>query len=255
MDRLSLKAQERTVLGKKVKNLRRDGFIPAHVFGKKIETEHVSVKAVDFLKTFAQTGETGLIDLKIGAEKVRPVLVRDVQMDPLKDTPLHIDFYQVNLTEKVTVPVPVVLIGEEPEAVKMGEAVVIQPLGEVEVEALPTDLPEKIEVDITPLQQINDTIFVSQMPVPEGVTVLSDPEAVVAKLDSAVTEEMKKLLEEQAAEAAAAAEAVGEETGETAEGETPAEGEEATVAVEGGEAVPAGRQEAKEEPSEDKNQP
>lgn len=234
MDRLSLKAEERTVLGKKVKSLRRDGFIPAHVFGKKIETEHVSVKTIDFLKTFAQAGETGLIDLKISDEKVRPVLIRDVQTDPRTDAPIHIDFYQVNLSVKVTVPVPVVLMGEEPEEVKSGNAVVIQPMSEVEVEALPADLPEKIEVDITPLKQIDDTILVSSMKVPETITILADPEAVVAKLDSAVTEEMKKLLEEQAAETAAAAEAAVAEGGEAVEGEAPADGEEGAEGTEEG---------------------
>lgn len=220
MDRVSLKAEERTILGKKVKNLRRDGFIPAHVFGNKVETEHVTVKAHDFAKAYDQAGETGLIDLKIGAEKVRPVLIRDVQVDPLMGATLHIDFYQVNLKEKVQVPVPIELIGEEPEVVHSGEAVVIQPMSEVEVEALPAELPEKIQVDISKLQQIDDAIFVSQLSVPEGVTVLADPEAVVVKLDNAVTEEMQQLMEEQAAEVAAAAEAAeGEEGAEETEGE------------------------------------
>lgn len=214
MQRIPLKAEERIVLGKKVKNLRKDGFIPAHVFGNKIETEHVSVKAVDFKKVYDQAGETGLIDLTIGEEKIRPVLVRDVQVDPLMGNQLHIDFYQVNLKEKVSVPVPIIVIGEEPELVHAGEAVVIQPLSEVEVEALPTELPESIEVDITKLKEINDAILVSELKVPEGAAILTDPEAVVVKLDSAVTEEMKKLLEEQAAEAAAQAAAQAAEGGE-----------------------------------------
>lgn len=230
MDRIALKAQERTVLGKKVKALRREGLLPGHVFGNKVETEHVAVKEADFLKVFRQAGESGLVDLRIGEEKVRPVLIRDVQIDPFKGDLLHVDFYQVNLKEKVAVMVPVVLTGEEPEIVHTGEAVVIQPMNEVEVEALPAELPEKIEVDITPLKAIDDTIFVSQLSVPEGVTVLADPEAVVAKLDSAVTEEMQELLEEQAAEAAAATEAAEGEV--PTEGETPAEGEAPT---EGGE--------------------
>ncbi len=235
MNRIPLKATEREILGKKVARLRRDGFIPAHVYGNKVETEHVSVSALDFKKVYNEAGETGLVDLKIGAEKVRPVLIRDVQLDPVTDALLHIDFYQVNLSEKVTVSVPVVLIGDEAEIVHTGEAVVIQPLSEVEVEALPDNLPEKIEVDITSLKQIDDAIMVSSLKMPEGVAILTDPEAVIVKLDNAVTEEMKKLLEEQAAEQAAAAAAapqVGGEgeavTGEPAEGgEVPAEGEKA----------------------------
>ncbi|MCL5784413.1 MAG: 50S ribosomal protein L25 [Patescibacteria group bacterium] len=227
MDRIALKAQPREILGKKVKRLRHDGFIPAHVFGNKIETEHVSVKAGDFSKAYDTAGETGLIDLKIGETKIRPVLIREVQVDPIHGATLHIDFYQVNLLEKVRVPVPIEIIGEEPESVHSGEAVVIQPMGEVEVEALPAELPEKIEVDITSLKQVDDAILVSQLQVPEGVVLIADPDAVVVKLDNAVTEEMQELLEEQAAEAATAAEAqVAEEgVGEVKEG-AEAEGEE-----------------------------
>ncbi len=246
MDRLSLKAQERTVLGKKVKALRREGLVPAHVFGNKVETEHVAVKAADFNKAYQQAGESGLIDLRIGEEKVRPVLIRDVQIEPFKGELLHIDFYQVNLKEKVTVTVPVVLNGEEAEIVHSGEAVVIQPVNEIEVEALPTELPESIEVDITPLKAIGDSIFVSQLVVPEGVAILAEPEAVIAKLDSAVTEEMKALMEEQAAEAAEAAAATAEGT----EGEAPAEGEAAEGAE--GETTTEGGEENKTEESSEK---
>ncbi|MDO8498528.1 MAG: 50S ribosomal protein L25 [bacterium] len=243
MDRLSLKAAERTILGKKVKKLRRDGFIPAHVFGKKTETEHVSVQARDFAKVYDTAGETGLIDLKIGEEKVRPVLIREVQLDPLRGETLHIDFYQVNLKEKVQVPVPIELIGEEPEVVHSGEAVVIQPIGEVEVEALPAELPEKIEVDISKLKKIDDAILVSELLVPEGVTIIADPETVVVKLDNAVSEEAQKLMEEEAAEAAAAVEAAVPEGVE----EAPAEGQGPEESK--GEAVAEGEEKAEEEPT------
>lgn len=221
MNRLSLKADERTILGKKVKHLRRDGFVPGHVYGNKVETEHVTVNLKDFTTTFKQAGETGLIDLKIGTEKIRPVLVRGVQYDPIKGVPLNIDFYQVNLKEKVTVPVPIVLVGDEPESVHMGETVVLQVLSEVEVEALPTDLVENIEVNIEALKNVDDAITVEQLNYNrETLTVLAEPDEVVVKLAPAVTEEMKALLEEQEAEAAAAAEgAEGEEAGESEAGE------------------------------------
>lgn len=243
MQRIPLKAEERTILGKQVKKLRKQGFIPAHVFGNKIETEHVSVGLLDFKKAYDEAGETGLIDLKIGEEKIKPVLIRDVQVDPVKGAILHIDFYQVNLKEKVSVPVPVVVIGEEPELVHTGEAVVIQPLSEVEVEALPGELPESIEVDITKLKAIDDAIFVSELKVPEGAVILTDPEAVVVKLDSAVTEEMKKLLEEQAAEAAAAAVA------QAAEG-----GEEPVAGTESIEGEPVAEAPIEEKPEEEKKE-
>lgn len=226
MQAISLKAAERTVLGKGVRKLRKAGEIPGHVYGNKSETEHVSVKLTDFLKVMGEAGETGLVDLKIGDEKVKHVLIRGLQSDPVHGMPLHIDFYEVNLKEKVTVPVPVVLEGDsaEIETVKMGEAVVIQPISEVEVEALPTEIPENITVDILTLKTIGDSILVSDLKVPEGVVILAEPETVVVKLDNAITEEMQKLMEEQAAEAAAAqAEAATEEAAEGAEGEEGAE--------------------------------
>lgn len=241
MDRIPLNAQEREVLGKKVKKLRREGKLPGHVFGKKVEGENVLVNEKDFLQVLSQAGETGLIDLKIGAEKVRPVLIRQLQHDPLTGQILNIDFYQVNLSEKVTVPVPLVLVGEEPESVHMGETVVLQNLSELQVEALPGDLVEKIEVNIETLKQVDDAITVGDLNYDrEKLTVLAEPEEVVVKLAPAVTEEMKRLLEEQEAEAQAAAEVAGEaeaveeekaegeegtevEVGKRSEGESPAE--------------------------------
>ncbi len=237
MDKLSLHAEERKILGKKVKHLREKGSLPAHVFGRGVEGENVSVNSKEFLKTFHQAGETGVIELKIGAEKVRPVLVREVQYDPMTSEPVHIDFYQVDLSKKVKVPVPITLVGEQPEVVKLGEAIVLQTLNEVEVEALPGDLVEKIEVDITSLKAIDDGITVGQLNYDKSkLTLSAGEEEVVVKLAPAVSAEDAKLLEEQAAEQAAkAAEvaategAVGGEVppaeGEAAEGEAPAEGE------------------------------
>lgn len=229
MDRLSLKAEERTVFGKKVKNLRKGGKLPAHVFGKGIETEHISVDEAIFLKIYSSARETGLINLAIGEEKIRPVLIREIQYHPLAGTPIHIDFYQVNLKEKVTVPIPIVLIGDDPESVHTGETVILQTLNEVSVEALPTDLIENIEVNIGALKNIDDTISVGQLSYDrDKLTVLAEPDEVVVKLAPAVTEEMKALLEEQEAEAQSAATEV-----EAAEGETeePNEEEEGVTEV------------------------
>lgn len=226
MDRISLKAEERELLGKKVRKLRQAGLVPAHVYGKKIDSEHVAVNGKEFAKTLEQAGETGLINLRISDEKVRPVMVRGLQYQALTGELLHIDFYQVNLKEKVTVPVPIVLIGEEPESVHLGESVVLQTLSEVQVEALPGDLIEKFEVDITPLQEIGQAILIKDLTYDhEKLTLHADEEETIVKLDTAVTEEMKRLMEEQAAEAQAAAATVeGETEEEKAAGETP-EGE------------------------------
>lgn len=242
MDRLNLKADERDILGKKVKTLRRVGKLPAHVFGKGLDSEHLSVDLKEFLKVYNAAGATGLIDLKIGTEKVKPVMVRGVQYNPVSGSPVHIDFYQVNLSQKVKVPVPIELIGEEPEGVHLGESIVLQTLNEIEVEALPTDLIEKIEVDISTLKNIDDAITVGQLNYDRLKLIVGvDPEEIVVKLAPAVTVEMEQLLEEQAAETAAAAEEATVEEGAegvSAEGEgtTPVEGE-AVEGVEGAEGV------------------
>lgn len=253
MDRISLKATEREILGKKVKHLRKDGILPGHVFGNNVDTEHVSVPTKAFLSVYNQAGETGLIDLKIGDEKVRPVLIRGVQYHAVTGVPLHIDFYQVNLKEKVTVPVPIILVGEEPESVHMGETIVLQNLSEVEVEALPTDLVENIEVNIEVLKNVDDAITVADLSYNrETLTVLAEPEEVVVKLAPAVTEEMQALLEEQEAEVEAAQEAAaeGEETeGEGSEGET--DGED-TTASEDGEASGDGEEKSEDSDSDSK---
>lgn len=262
MDRLSLHADERKILGKKVKALRRDGKLPGHVFGKGVEGENVLVSARDFLKTFHLAGETGLIDLKIGAEKVRPVLIREVQYDPVSDELIHIDFYQVNLTEKVKVPVPLVLIGDQPESVHLGEAIVLQTVNEVEVEALPTDLVEKIEVDITALKNIDDAITIGQLNYDKDKLTLHAPqEEIIVKLAPAVTAEMEKLLEEEAAETAeaqaevepASAEATAGEEGasvaEGAAGAKPARSE-PVEPVEGADGETAARAEGEPEEAE-----
>ncbi len=239
MDKISLNAKERAVIGKKVKKLRDQGIIPAHVFGNKVETESVSVDGHEFLQVLKQAGETGVISLKIGEERVRPVMVRGLQVDPVSGKILNIDFYQVNLKQKVKVPVPLVLVGEEPESVKLGDTVVLQTLAEVEVEALPTDLVDNIEVNIEVLKEVDDAITVENLNYDRSLlTVLAEPEEVVVKLAPAVTEEMKALMEEQQAEAAAAAETAEEAEGEVGEagvegGEEGAEGTEGAEANEG----------------------
>ncbi|MCX6724872.1 MAG: 50S ribosomal protein L25 [Candidatus Shapirobacteria bacterium] len=141
------------------------------------------------LPVFKEVGETGLIELKVADEKeARPVLIHKVQFHPVDETPLHVDFYQVDLKEKVMTKVPVELIGESP-AIKDKIGILIQPLSEVEVEALPADLPEKIEINISSLKAINDTVAVSDVKLPEGVKVLTEGKEILAKIEPLAKEE------------------------------------------------------------------
>lgn len=225
MEQTPLSAQKRTVLGRKVKQLRKDGIIPAHVFGHKVKTVHVQVKAGEFHKVFEKAGETGIISLSVDSEK-RPVLIRNLQIHPVTDEPLHIDFYQVNLTEKVKVNVPLEIVGEAP-AVEKKIGLLLTPVSEVEIEALPADLPENIEVDISNLSEIGNEIKVKDLNVDRTkVEVLTDEELVVAQIGELVTKEMEALEAEVEAEQAEAAAETPAEGEEKPEGEAPAEGAE-----------------------------
>lgn len=228
MEQTPLIAEKRTVLGRKVRKLRREGLVPAHVFGHKIKTEHLQVKVADFKKVYDKVGETGIIALAIGAEK-KPVLVRNVQIHPVTDDTLHIDFYQVNLSEKVTVNVPLEITGEAP-AVEKKIGLLLTPVSEVEVEALPADLPENIEVDISKLVEIGDEIKVKDLKVDRSkIEVHTDEELVVAQIGELVTKEMEALeAEVEAEQAEAVAEAAAEVPAEGEEGDKK-EGEEATT--------------------------
>src|SRR3972149_5171584 len=223
MEQIPLLAQKRTVLGRKVKNLRKDGLIPAHVFGHKVSTIHVQVKTSDFAKVFEKAGETGIVDLAIDSQK-KPVLIRNVQTHPVTDEPLHVDFYQVNLAEKVKVDVPLEIIGESP-AVEKKIGLLLTPVSEVEVEALPADLPEKIEVDVSKLENVGDEIKIKDLKVDRAkVAILADEELVVTQIGELVTREMEAVEAEiEAEKVEAVAEAVpaveGEPRPEVPEGE------------------------------------
>jgi large subunit ribosomal protein L25 len=226
MDRIPLHAVEREIFGKKLKKSRLEGRVPANVYGKGLDSEAVFIKAADFHRVFKEAGETGVIDLRIGTEKVKPVMVRNLSHDPVRGLLQHVDFYQVDLNKTVNVYVPIELIGEEDEKVHLGEIIILNPVSEVEVEALPGDLVDKIEVDITNLHNIDDAITVAELKVDRSkITILTPEEEVVVKIAPAVTEEMQALMEEQDAEAAAAVEAEAAAEGDTKESE---DGEEST---------------------------
>lgn len=236
MEQIPLTAQKRTVLGRKVKSLRREGFIPAHIFGRKVPTVHVQVKKTDFDKVFEEAGETGIVDLAVDRQK-HPTLIRNVQTHPVTDEPLHIDFYQVNLTEKVKVNVPIEVIGEPP-AVEKKIGLLLTPLSGIEIEALPTDIPENIQVDISKLENVGDEIKVKDLNIDRAkIEVQADSELIVAKIGELVTKEMEAVeaeIEAEKVEAAAEAPIEG----------APAEGAEA-VAAEGaaeGEPRPEGEE-------------
>lgn len=207
MKRHTLTATKREVTGRKVKKLRRAGQIPATVYGRNMKSTSVAVASDAFAKTYEQAGETGLVELSIDG-KVHPTLIHAVQRDPVTDAILHVEFYQVNLKEKVRTHVPLVLSGEAP-AVAEKKGVLLTILDEVEVEALPTDLVDKIEVPVSGLSEVGQEVTVRDLAIPAGITILSDLALTVAKIGPLVTREAEK----EAAEEVAATEAGAPEEG------------------------------------------
>jgi len=211
MDRLKLNAEERKVLGRKIKKLRREGTLPGNLFGKKIKSVSLQLPMADFEKVYKEVGETGLIDLKVG-ETVHPVLIHHLQISPVTGVYLHADFHEVSLTEKTTAKVPVVITGESP-AITQGLGILINPISEIEVEALPQDLPENITIDISKLEAVDQAITIADLKLDSKVEVKADPSETVVKIGPMEVEEVAPVPAE------------GEVPAEGAvEGETPAEG-------------------------------
>lgn len=206
---LKAQAQERKVFGRKVKTLRNQGILPCNIYGLKMASIALQMDTKEFLNIYEKAGETGLVELTVG-KKEYPVLINDVQRDPILGTPLHADFVQVDLKAKITADVPVELVGEAPVE-KLG-GLVVQLIEEIEVEALPADLPERIEIDVTGLQKFEDNISVKDIKAGAKYEILTDPEIMVVKAEEPREEEPEPT--------------VGEATGEeenTSEGEKPAE--------------------------------
>ncbi len=219
MQREKLSAEKRTILGKRVKHLRREGILPANMFGKGIKSVSLQLPLKDFQEVYKKVHETGLVDLTVSGE-VHPILIQNVHIDPQTHTPLHADFFKVNLKEKVKATIPIIAVGE-PKAVSDKIGVLLQPLSEVEVEALPADLPEHLELSVEKLAQIGDNLTISDLKIPTGVEIMAEPAEMVFRIDELVSEEAEEL----AAQEEAAAEEASEEA--AAEGESKPEGEDA----------------------------
>lgn len=221
MKAITLEAQSREISGKKVKKLRKEGLLPATVFGHDVKSVSLSVATKDFNKVFKQAGETGLVELKYGNTS-QHTLISDVQIHPLTREVLHVQFHAVNLSEKIKANVPLELVGESP-AVQNNIGLLLQTLNEIEVEALPTDLPEKIEVPVTSLSDVDQQVTVADLVASKGVEILTGKEEVVVKVAPLISEEAKKEAEEEAAKEAAEAAAEGETPVAPVEGTAPKE--------------------------------
>lgn len=189
---MELTATKREQFGRALKPLRAAGSLPAELYGHGVENQHLSVVAKEFKKVLRAAGESTMIDLMVGGKK-HPVMIHEVITDPRSDEITGIDFYQVRLDQKLKLKVPLQFVGEA-AGVKEKQGTLIKALSEVEVEALPQDLPHFIEVNIATLVDIGSNIQVKELAVPKGVKVLVDPEFVVATITARMTEEQEAKL-------------------------------------------------------------
>ena len=219
--RPTLAAAHREVTGKKVAYLRRDGRLPAVVYGRGLESASVSVDAHEFETLRRHAGPNTLVDLSVDGEKPAPVLVHDVQLHRVTRKPLHVDLYVVRMTEELTVEVPLVSEGDS-EAVATLGGTLLHVIEHVRVRALPDHLPQSIHYSVESLNTFDDLIHVRDLVVPSDATLLTDPNEVVAKVLPPRVEEVEEVapaVEGEAVEGeAGAVPAEGAAEGESAEG-------------------------------------
>lgn len=208
MTKITLKSEKREIFGRKVSTLRKKGLIPANIFGNKVKSHSITVDSKEFAEVFKKAGETQIIDLE-----GKSVLVSNLQKDPISDDVIHIDFRQVDLKEKIEAKVPVELIGESP-AEKQNLGTVVQQIHEIEVEALPTEIPEKITIDASVLVEVDQAIYVKDLKVDKNVEVKTDGESIVVKVEPPTKEEVVEVV---------ATPAEGEVVAPAVEGEAPKE--------------------------------
>jgi large subunit ribosomal protein L25 len=224
MKGLELEVAKRKVIGKKVRFLRREGIVPGNVYGHGIDSISIQADAKTLKHLLAHAGQTDLILLKVaGAKDPTKVLVREVQRNPINDELLHVEFYQVRMTEKIKAEVPLVFVGEAPVLKKIKNSSLIHIMDSLHIEALPDDLPHNLEVDVSGLEELDHDVHVKDIPLGKGITLLSDEDQVVVKVVEArkVEEEVVEAAPVEAAEV----EVVGKEREAGAEGEEEAEEE------------------------------
>ena len=170
---MKLSVKKRDIHGKKVKNLRAQGLVPAVIYGKHVKAESISCVKNDLLKVYKACWYSTPVELTGDVDHL--VLINSLQLDPVSDEIISADFLAVSRTEKVAAKIPVVTFGES-QLEKLNEGKIMLIKDEVEVEAFPQDLPSKFEVDISVLETVNDVFFVKDLKVSDKVTVLDDPE-------------------------------------------------------------------------------
>jgi large subunit ribosomal protein L25 len=194
METIQLEAKPRSIKGKQVKALRRSGLLPAIMYGIGMEPQTLELPAHETELFLQKVSGSTLIDLKVG-KKTHKVLVREIQREVISRKPIHVDFLEVAMDVTIRAVVPVELVGEAPAVRELG-GVLVAGLNDIEVEALPSNLPDRISVDLSVLLTFDDSITVGDLEVEEGVTVITEPEEAIANVVYQVVEEEPEEVEE-----------------------------------------------------------
>ena len=197
MEKIELKTNTREILGKKVRFLRREGITPVHIFGHDIDSLALQCDTIQLQQVLNQAGKTHIVNLMLDkVKKPRNVVVREIQRNVLTGDILHVDFYEVRMGEKIEVAVPIALTGEAP-ALRLKENMMEQELHQLNIECLPDRIPEHFEVDISSLEEADQTIYVKDISMGEGITVLADPEHIVVKISVRRAEKEEEVAAEE----------------------------------------------------------
>ena len=230
MEQIELRAESRDVFGKKTKRLRRSGLIPATLYGPRTEPVSLQVRERDLRSVLDRAGTHQLISLRIDqADRPRMTLAREIQRDVITHSLLHVDLYEVVMTERITAETPLTLVGEAP-AVAMKAGLLVRGLDSVQVQCLPSELPEYIDVDVRVLEEKDQAILVKDLVVDEAIEILTNPEEVIVKVlpikEMVVEEVVEEEVEPVEVEVIAAAKEREEEPEEVLEEAERPEGEE-----------------------------
>lgn len=217
MEKFEIVAEQRTVTGNQVRALRRQGLLPGIVYGRGIEPIVVQLDQRSASKVLSSASSSTLIDLQVGKESHK-VLVREIQRDVIRGDYTHVDFLKVAMDVAISAMVPVELVGEAPGVAELG-GILVAGLNEIEVEALPADLPDRIEVELDVLKEIDDAITVGDLFLGEGVTLLTSPEEDIARVVYMAEEILEEEVEEELLDVSVEPEIIDREGAEEEPGE------------------------------------
>ncbi len=202
MDTIELAVDIREAKGKKARFLRRDGLTPANIYGRNLDSVALQLPSAELHQALSQGGQNAVLDVKVkGEKKARTAVIRNIQRNPVTDDVIHVDFLQVDVTRAITSDVPLVFIGESP--LPKAQTVISQILASIQVSGLPMQIPNSVEVDVSVLEEIDQSIFVRDLTLPDGLEVITDGDQMIVRATPGRVVEALPGEEEEDAEAEA----------------------------------------------------